>query len=76
MRSGRTRCSLRRRTSYRVATVESGEVLGVRAAEWAVGIIPADESIAIANARERIRIPRFMLDTFGWRGRLGRETRP
>jgi len=32
------------------------------------GIIPADKSIAIANARERKRIPRFMLDTFGWRG--------
>jgi len=37
------------------------------------GIIPADRSIATANARERRRIPRFMLDTFGWRGRLAGE---
>ena len=43
-------------------------VVGVLADGGAGGIIPADKSIAIANARERKRIPRFMLDTFGWRG--------
>ena len=43
-------------------------VVGVLADGEAGGIIPADKSIAIANARERKRIPRFMLDTFGWRG--------
>jgi hypothetical protein len=47
----------------------SGEFVGVLAEVGAGGIIPADRSIAIANARERRRIPRFMLDTFGWRGR-------
>jgi hypothetical protein len=45
-------------------------VVGVRADVVDGGIIPADKSIATANARERRQIPRFMMDTFGWQSRL------
>jgi hypothetical protein len=55
----------------------SGVVVVVLADGGAGGIIPADKSIAIANARERKRIPRFMLDTF-WlaRPKTSRKLRP
>jgi hypothetical protein len=48
-------------------------VVGVLADVVVGGSIPTEMSIATANARERRRIPRFMMDTFGWRSRFGGE---